>query len=559
MKRMKQATTLLPLLLLTIGQGVQAQQIPGAGSQLRQVPPPPLAEKPTPEIRIEEATGPTTPGADSVRALVTRLEVSGARAYPADELIAISGFIPGRELSLPDLQAMAARITAHYRRNGYFVARAYLPAQDISDHVVTVAVSEGTYGQVKLQNRTNLDAGFANGLLAGLESGDQITIDPLESRLLLLSDIPGVNVRSTLVPGTAPGSSDLIVDVAPGRRVTGSLYADNAGNPYTGEYRAGATVNLNNPLGRGDVATLHVLTSGSGLRYGHASYQMQFGRATAGVAYSRLEYELGEQFEMLGANGTAEVVSLFGAYPLIRSRDTNLYFGLAAEDRTFQDRIDLVPSVTDRRARVLTPSLYGNHHDGFGGGGVTTFVLSYSAGSLDIETPSAFVDDAASARTDGSYGKLWFNATRQQRVTDTLSLHASITAQHASKNLDQSEKLVLGGMDGVRAYPQGEGFGDAGYLAHVEAHLLLAGLSERIPGQVHLLGFVDAGHVTVDKDPWFAGDNHRTLSGAGIGATWGDPGNFAVRAYYAVKLGDEDAISAPDRSGRFWIQAIKHF
>ena len=74
-----------------------------------------------------------------------------------------------------------------------------------------------------------------------------------------------------------------------------------------------------------------------------------------------------------------------------------------------------------------------------------------------------------------------------------------------------------------------------------------------------MLGFVDAGRVTVDKDPWFAGDNNRTLSGAGIGATWGEPGNFAVRTYYAVKLGSEDAISAPDKSGRFWIQAIKFF
>lgn len=556
---MKQAKRLLPLLLLTLGQGVHAQQIPGAGSQLRQVPPPPAVEKAAPEIRIEESTTPPAPGADLVRVLVTQLEISGARAYTADALIAISGFTPGVEYTLPELQAMAARITEHYRANGYFVARAYLPAQDVSDNVVTIAVSEGNYGQVTLHNQTNLADGLAHGLLDGLESGDAITLDPLESRLLLLSDIPGVKVSSTLVPGTVPGSSDLIVDITPGRRVTGSVYADNAGNPYTGEHRVGATVNLNNPLGRGDVASLNFLTSGSGLQYGRASYQMQFGRATAGIGYSRLEYELGEQFEVLGANGTAEVVSIFGTYPLIRSRDSNLYFGLAAENRTFQDRLDVIPSVTDREARVLTPSLYGNHHDSFGGGGYSTFVLSYSAGSLDIQTPAALAADAASARTDGSYGKLWFNATRQQRVTDRLSLHGSFTAQQATKNLDPSEKLVLGGMDGVRAYPQGEAFGDEGYLAHVEAHLLLAGLSARVPGQVHVLGFVDAGYITIDKNPWFAGDNHRTLSGAGIGATWGDPGNFAIRTYYAVKLGSEDAISAPDKSGRFWIQAIKYF
>lgn len=556
---MKTTTKLLPLVLLTLSQGLLAQQLPGGGTQLKQLPPPPAPLKAAPEIHIQEATSSTAPVDDSVRVMVRTLRVTGARAFTTAELVQVAGFAPGAELTLAELQEMASRITEHYRSNGYFVARAYLPAQDVTNHVVNVAVSEGTYGQVTLHNQSALDDSVARRALAGLESGDAITIAPLENRLLLLSDLPGVHVSSTLVPGTVPGTSDLVVEVAPGRRVTGSIDADNAGNPYTGEYRIGATVNLNNPLGRGDVASLRALTSGSGLQYGRASYQMPFGRAAAGVAYSRLDYELGEQFESLGANGTAEVASVFGTYNLIRSRDTNLYAGLSYDDRTFRDRIDLVNSVVDRKARVWTPTLYGNHHDAIGGGGVSTFVASLSWGSLDIRSPSALADDAASARTDGSYSKLWVNATRLQRVTDVVSLHASVTGQMASKNLDASEKMVLGGMDGVRAYPQGEGFGDQGYLVNLEARFLLAGLSQSVPGQVHLLGFADAGKITINKNPWNAADNDRTLSGVGVGAMWGDPGNFAVRTYYARKLGGEDALSAPDKSGRFWIQAIKYF
>lgn len=556
---MKTRIKLLPLVLLTLSQGLLAQQIPGGGSQLRQIPAAPVPPKRAPVIRIDEATAPVAPASDSVSVLVRELQVSGSSAFPEAELVAVAGFVPGSMLTLSELQAMAARITEHYRSHGYFVARAYLPAQDVTDNTVVIAVSEGTYGEVKLRNESTLADSVARSRLRGLDSGDPITIDPLESRLLLLSDLPGVNVTSTLAPGTMPGSSDLIVDIVPGRRVTGSIDADNAGNPSTGEIRVGATVNLNNPLGRGDVATLRALTSGSGLQYGRASYQMPFGRATAGVAYSRLKYELGEQFEELGANGTAEVVSVFGTYPLIRSRDSNLYFGLGYDDKTFQDRIDLFDSVSDRKARVATANLSGDHRDGIGGGGLSTFFASLSSGSIDIQTPDALAADAAGPRTDGSYSKLWLNAARLQRVTDLVSLKASVTGQWASGNLDPSEKLVLGGMDGIRAYPQGEAFGDEGYLANLEASLLLAGLSARVPGEVHLLAFVDAGHITINKDPWFAGDNSRSLSSTGVGATWGDPGNFAVRTYYAVKLGSEDAISAPDKSGRFWIQAIKFF
>ena len=90
-----------------------------------------------------------------------------------------------------------------------------------------------------------------------------------------------------------------------------------------------------------------------------------------------------------------------------------------------------------------------------------------------------------------------------------MSLYGGISGQLASGNLDASEKMVLGGMDGVRAYPQGEGFGDEGLLATVEARRMMPGLSDRVPGQVHLLAFVDGGRISIDKDPWLAGSNQQ--------------------------------------------------
>ena len=105
---------------------------------------------------------------------------------------------------------------------------------------------------------------------------------------------------------------------------------------------------------------------------------------------------------------------------------------------------------------------------------------------------------------------------------------------------------------------RGEAFGDQGYVASVEARLLLATLSQSVPGQLHLLGFVDGGHVTIDKNPWYVGDNSRDLGSVGVGMSWDEPGSFLVRTSYASKLGGEEAISAPDKGGRFWIQAIKY-
>lgn len=549
----------LPLALLTLGQGVYAQQLPNAGSQIQQIPAPPLPQKAPPEISIQRGGAPVVTTNDQTKILVRTLNVTGARAFSEAELIAIAGFTPGTELTISELREMAARITGHYAKNGYFVARAYLPAQQIQNNSVTIEVSEGKYGKVILRNQTNLADAQAYRLLEGLNSGDPIMNDPLESRLLLLSDTPGVKVSSTLVPGTEPGSSDLIIDLTPGKRVNGEVDIDNAGSRYTGEYRLGTTVNLNNPLGLGDVASVRAVTSGSGLTYGRLSYQVPYGKATLGVSYSRLQYHLGKEFAPLLASGTAEIASIYGIYPLIRSRNTNLYTQLAYEARTFKDKVDAFPSVTDKKANVLIGSLYGNHTDSLGGGGISAYSLTLSAGNLDIKTPAVLAADAASARTNGSYSKLGFTVTRLQRVTNAVSLYASLSGQAASKNLDSSEKLGLGGMNGVRAYPQGEAYGDEGYLVNLEARLLLPKLSERMPGEMHLIGFVDAGRVTINKNPWAAGINSRSLGAYGIGASWGESGNFLVRAYYAVKMGNEAAISAPDKSGRFWIQAIKYF
>lgn len=143
--------------------------------------------------------------ADSARVLVRTLRVTGAQAYSEDMLLGITGFRSGSELTLTELRTMAARITDFYRQNGYFVAQAYLPAQDITNGELTIAVLEGHYGQVVLRNQTNLLDGLAGSLLGGVQSGDVVTTEPLESSLLLLSDLPGVHVKSTLVPGAAPG------------------------------------------------------------------------------------------------------------------------------------------------------------------------------------------------------------------------------------------------------------------------------------------------------------------------------------------------------------------
>ncbi|MEI6207903.1 MAG: ShlB/FhaC/HecB family hemolysin secretion/activation protein [Desulfuromonadales bacterium] len=553
-------TKLFTIALLALSQSAFAADLPSAGGQIQQIPHAPVIPRAVPKIRIEPGSASTTtPAADQLKIPVTSLHVTGQTLYSEAELLAVTGFRPGGELRLSELRGMSNKIADYYHKRGYFVAQAYLAPQDIKDGAVTITVVEGNYGLVTLHNQTNLSNNLAYSLLGGLNSGDVISYAPLERRLLLLSDLPGVEVKSTLVPGVSPGASDLIVDITPGQRVTGSIDADNAGNRYTGVYRVGGTINLNNPLGYGDVATLRALTSGSGLYYVRASYQLQLGDARGGVAYSILGYRLGEEFESLHANGTAQIASIYGSYPLIRSRNNNLYAGLAFDAKMFRDKVDTTSTITDKNAQVLMASLYGDHRDNFGGGGVSSYSLVWSAGNIDIQTPEARSYDAATARSNGVFNKLAYSAARLQSVTESVSLYASVNGQFAFNNLDVSEKMELGGMYAVRAYPEGEAYADQGVVATLEARYLLPKFYERLPGQMHLIGLFDVGSVIVNKDPWSSDPNSRTLYGAGAGFTWMDYNNFSLKMYYAFKLGNEAATSAPDKSGRFWIQLVKYF
>jgi hemolysin activation/secretion protein len=316
---------------------------------------------------------------------------------------------------------------------------------------------------------------------------------------------------------------------------------------------------LNDLAGLGDVVTLRALSSGSGLHYARVSYQIQHNKVKAGFAYSSLGYALGRDFASLQANGKANITSFYGSYPLIRSRNNNLYVQVAHDAKTFQDKLGTASTVTDKCAGVWMASLHGDFRDNFYGGGLSAYSFTLTSGNFEIQTPSVKSFDAATARSNGHFNKIGFSAMRLQNVTDSISFSALINGQFASKNLDVSEKMELGGMYAVRAYPEGEAFSDQGKVVNLEVRKELPKYFERLSGQLQLIGFVDTGSVTVNKNMWSSGQNNRTLSGAGAGINWSGADDFVVKAYYAFKLGGEVTASEPDSSGRFWIQAMKYF
>jgi hemolysin activation/secretion protein len=542
-----------------------AQQIPpNSGSTLRQLEPPTLIlpQKPPAGVEVEPAARPAlkpTPELRIVRFTLKAFLITGATAFPEAELQqALQEFI-GRDVGFQELGAAAARLTRFYSERGYPLATAYLPAQEIKDGVVELVILEGRYGRVQLQNRSRVSDSVISSYLENLP-GRIVEDASLERKILLIYDLPGIApAKAVLIPGQAVGETDFRIELDSARAVSGGIELDNYGNRYTGGNRYSGFVDFFSPGGLGDRLSARAIRGDPGLEYVYLTYQLPLGGdgLQAGAAYSLAKYRLGKQFASLQASGDAQTLLAFASYPLVRSRGFSLYARAGYESKQFEDRIGASPppNVSNRKSHIATLSLSGDHYDP--AGAASAFSLTYGSGRLNIETPDTRDRDDVTAHTNGAFQKWNLNFARLQNLSGGLSAFVSFMGQKASKNLHSSEQLVLGGPQGVRAYPPGEGLGDSGYL--LTGELRYAFNVKPLPGIMNLVGFIDTGEVKINEQPFAPVANRRRLSGGGVGLNWEKSNDFSMRLNVAHRIGNETATAGADRLVWAWLQLIKYF
>lgn len=550
----------LSAVLLASSVTAYAAERPSAGStvsdlQKQELQPP--ARQPSPPLELNQPVQPPMAADPGLQIVAAGFRITGQLPLPESDLLALTAGQIGKELSLEQLQAVANTITKYLQKQGYLVARAYLPAQEIKNGIIEIAVLPGRYDAIILHNKSVINDQAILREMANIQSGAYIEKKALERALWLVGDLAGAEAKATLAPGGKAGTSNLIIDVLPkGRSVSGGLSVDNYGNRYTGRNQGSLNILILNPAHQGDNLLINGLTTGSGLNSGSATYKIPAftpgGRMEIG--YSKMRYSLSNPFS--GFTGVADTASLTFTQNFLRSRQGNLYGQIGLQVKDLYDD-GTAGNYKHNKSRSWIVAVNGDALDNWGGGGVNAYGLTYTAGSLDLRNTDDLTTDQASANSNGSFQKWNAYFVRQQHINERLSLMLSVLGQRAGKNLDSSEKLSLGGPYGVRAYPRGEASGDEGYQATAELRWLLPVTPKT--AVVQLVGFADTGSVTLNKNPWTTANNRRTLHGAGLGLLWNEPGDYSFRCHYAWKLGSESAVSDTDRSGRLWLQATKYF
>lgn len=549
----------LAVALVLVAGITHAQTAPNSGDALRQTQPPVVPAKPAPALPhvggAAQIEAPMTALPSGPKVEITKIEVVGNRVIDTATLTALVADGAGKSFTLAELEALAQRITRHYRANGYFVARAYIPAQEVAAGSIKIRVVEGNYGQFHLKNQSLVRDDIVQGMLDDVKDADIVSLDTLERAMLIINDTPGVQVtRADVMPGAKVGTSDFAIDTQATAPYGGYLMLDNYGSVYTGKNRISFNADANSVTGRGDKLSFSGLaTDTGGLINGRVSYGKPLAPngLRGEVALAQTDYQLGDKYMDSNAKGTAQVLDATVTYPVRRIRAQTIEVSGSVAYKDLLDKVDSTNTRTSKTSSAITAGLLVRDESKvFGLDGLTRFSLNVTLGELKINDASALALDAAGADTQGSYTKANLSLSRVSLLPNAFSLTTSLSAQQSlsSKNLDGSERMTVSGSNGVMAYPSGELIGTNATLVRIE-------LARPLPAwgklQSSWLVFTSWGQASAAKP--LAGEQTREISDVGIGWT-ANYGNAFIKAHLAHRLESTAAVSESTPVDNFLMQ-----
>lgn len=535
---------------------------PTAGDILREVEPRKLQKdlKTIPSLKVKKFTAPIE-DTTGLKVHVKDFTIKGNSIYSNQLLLSLLDEYKNKDLTISQIKKAASIITKYYRDNGYFVARAYVPAQELSQKnaIVEIIVIEGLYGKFSINNNSLIDDSIAQSYMSILDSR-VISLSGLERQLLLVDELKGELVTSTQVSsGAEIGTSDFTLTLKGESRYNSYVIADNYGSRYTGRYRINALGFVNSLNSRGDVLGINALMSNTAnLKNIRMSYDTPIGYDGLGLnfALSKTEYEVGKEFKSQNIHGDSLSFNAGISYPIIKQRAHTLSTSL---NYTYNDITD--DDIAQHKKKILSAVTFSLDDDiktsFFNKEGLLNATVSITKGNLSLNSTDAKTNDST-LESEGHYEKINFAISQTQFLVPNISVVASIKAQKSlGKNLDGIEDISIGGALGSRAYGTSEVSGDNGYLTSLEIFYQLP-YYKTITHNISV--FVDHGKVWFDENKTTS-LNERVLNSIGVGYNINYK-NFSLGATYAHGFGkDKTPTSESDNTNlnRFFFQAIARF
>ena len=479
----------------------------------------------------------------------------------------------GQQLTFNDLQAMTLAVTRFYRQQGFVATQAILPPQAIRDGVVIVRIIAGRLDKPEVNNQSRLNTDFVTAVIESNSCSKEVgffgnkdcaaspaELSRLERTSLILNDIPGVDAALALKPGTQSGMTRVYADITSSQTAMGYLGVDNQGNEYSGHNRLLVGGALNNMMGWGDQLRANfILSSSADVFNGLLDYNFPINTYGTRVAlnYSYLDYTLKGPFEVLDARGHSNSWGVNLRHPWIRNSVASIDVSTGYYQSKMRDSLIMLPE-QKRNLDAGELGIYGTFTAV--PRGLSNFNLLGTAGHLSLDDEFSQSMNSLTG-IGGAFARFNYHAGHDQGFGSYFSFFNQFTGQIASKNLDSSQKLLLGGPLAVRAYGIGEGAVDKGTLFTTELRTHWQPPFPAWTGmgnQITFAAFFDQGWGSYYRQP-IAGmaGNNINLSGFGAYITLSRPADYSLNLTWAHRTG-QAATPQPDND-QFWLSAYKMF
>ena len=452
----------------------------------------------------------------------------------------------GRKLTLREINDAVKAVQDFCYRDGYIGSAAYLPPQESKNGVIRIGVSTFRFGKVTIDNKSHMKTAMLEKLASSIKEGEIVRGQSLEDALYRMNDLGGIRATGSM-DKNKDGKIDVVIHVEDFETTRNILYTDNYGNDGTGKYQTGWQFTKYDVDNEGALAQASVLKSNKNLWNAGAKYQFvadPWTFATAGAEIGRTNYSLHGDMDSVGNKGKYTDASVFYDVPIRKTVNEGLSLGAKLKYKEMTSDLDLFNVSLDRHSYAATGTVAGYQRTHTG---IFNWDATLTAGKLANDSDFSKAMDEYN-HTSGHYTTLLTTGSFKNRMDKQLDFQMKWQMQFASSPLDSSEKLSLGGPNGVRAYDAGDSSGDYGYLVSAELRY-----NTKIPG-LTLKAFYDAGE-TRDK----LSTDGDVLRGWGVGADYVHPQDCFVSLDYARKVGFEHDATDDTGKGRVWFVAGKMF
>lgn len=482
--------------------------------------------------------------------------LDGSSIYDKAAVDALCAPEVGRPVSFADIEWIAQTLTRRYRADGYVFSRVIVPPQKIKNGIVRFKAIEGRVSEVQLQGAFDDKNGLLHALADKIRSAAPANIKDIERYLLLMNDVPGIFARAFMKPSKTPYGGMLIIAVEE-KKMQGTAAFGNRGSRYSGPWRAGARVVLNDMLGLHDSTALRgdFATQLRELKYGEITHEEQIGtqglRLTA--RYAVTQTQPGGALGTLGVEGDSTLFDVALAYPFLRSRAANVTMLAGAQMNDSTTELTGA-TVAQDRIRTVRVGMHADAADAWRGQSALDMTLTQGLGVLGA-TADGTGRSRANAKRETPVWQL--SASRVQGLpVENVSAAFFMTGQYASAPLLAAEEFTLGGENFGRAYDAGELAGDRGYAGAFEL---------RYDGRVQgawLHGyqsyvFADYGR-TYNIAPVVGEVKRDSLSSAGLGLRYWAAQGISGYAELAIPL-NKKVNAQGNTAPRFFINMQKQF